>query len=71
MSVVSRARELRRSIEATSSTLSDEAAVRVVELFPQYNENHEYQTGDRFRVGGYLYKRINYGDSGNVNILCR
>ena len=52
-----RARELRSVIEKVMGDTSDEIAASAPELFPTFNQNgHAYASGDKFRIGGQLYK---------------
>ena len=50
-----RAGELRLAIESLADTLSDSDALEVVELFPAWSGDAQYETGDRVRYGGVLY----------------
>lgn len=64
MSVVERARELRKQIEENASVLTDEKAVNVPELFPSWNgEGTSYITGNRVRYNGTLYKCLQSHES--------
>ena len=57
MSLVERARELRKQIEENAAVLTDEKAVNVPELFPAWKgDGVEYTTGTRVRYNGILYK---------------
>lgn len=56
MSIINRARELRSVIEQMSSTLDDSAALESPELFPAWREDTVYETGQRIRYNGTLYK---------------
>ena len=51
-----KAYQLRRLIEKSSSSLSDEEALEGVELFPHWVENKEYVVGDRVSNNGTLFK---------------
>ncbi len=56
--IIERARELRAKIENLATDhIADDEAVGYTELFPAWSgENKSYQTGDRVRYGGTLYK---------------
>ncbi|MBR2890373.1 MAG: alpha-amylase [Oscillospiraceae bacterium] len=57
MSVIERARELRKQIEENASVLTDEKAAEVPELFPAWNgDGVSFITGNRVRYNGVLYK---------------
>ena len=57
MSVIERARELRKQIEENASVLTDEKAAEVPELFPAWNgDGVSFITGNRVRYNGFLYK---------------
>ena len=58
MSVIDRARELRRVIEANAETMPDDLAIESSELFPAWREGTEYETGMRVRFGDVLYKAL-------------
>lgn len=58
MSVIDRARELRRVIEANAETMPDDLAIESSELFPGWREGVEYAAGQRVRFGGVLYKTL-------------
>lgn len=58
MSVIDRARELRRVIEANAETMPDDLAIESSELFPAWREGAEYETGMRVRFGDVLYKAL-------------
>lgn len=58
MSVVDRARELRKVIESMSTQLSDEEALTVRELFPIWESEKNYSVGDRIRYNDTLYKCV-------------
>ncbi|MCC8128297.1 MAG: hypothetical protein LIO92_13055 [Clostridiales bacterium] len=55
MSIVERARELRSQIETIAQTMDDEEATNYAELFPQWDENTTYSTGQKVRYGDTLY----------------
>lgn len=64
MSVIDRARELRKQIEAGASTMRDEKAVQFAELFPAWAGNgFSYTIGDRVRYEGVPYKALQTHDS--------
>lgn len=48
----------RSKIEAASSTMTDEAALTAVELFPAWAAGNAYAIGDRVRYNGALYKCV-------------
>lgn len=50
------AKRLRALIEKVSVNLTDEEALSGIELFPKWDDSKEYQTGDRVRYEGTLYK---------------
>lgn len=57
MSVIERARELRKQIEENASVLTDEKAAEVPELFPAWNgDGVSFITGNRVHYNGVLYK---------------
>ena len=51
-----KALQLRKLIEQTSVNLTDEEALTGIELFPAWKSDASYQTGDRVRYEGTLYK---------------
>lgn len=58
-----RAYALRAAIEAAAVSLSDEAALKAVELFPAWSAEGSYQTGDRVRYEGVLYRCLTGHDA--------
>ena len=58
MTVVERARELRKQIEANASTMSDEDAMKYPELFPKFSDDKTFRQGQRVRVNGELQKAV-------------
>ena len=56
MNIVDRAKELRAQVETMAKGLDDTAALKVVELFPNWESGHLYEVGDRVRYNGVLYK---------------
>lgn len=52
------ATEFRSTVDAIINTLTDEQAISAVVLFPVWQANVEYKTGDRVRYDGKLYKVI-------------
>ena len=50
------AMKLRQMIERAAVSLPDEDALEAVELFPAYQTDHAYKTGDRFRYDGKLFR---------------
>ena len=68
--IIERARALRKVIEKASASLDNKDANTAVELFPMYDANKDYQTGDRFRVGTHLYEIVRH-DNANIYILCK
>lgn len=57
MSIITRARLLRRKIETMATDLTDTAALEVPELFPKWSgDSLEYSVGDRVRYDDLLYK---------------
>ena len=53
--IITRAYQLRETIESLAETLDDTAALENVELFPQWEADGSYKTGDRVRFAGILY----------------
>lgn len=51
-----RAYQLRAVIEAAAVSLPDETALEAVELFPAWSAEAAYQTDDRVRYEGVLYR---------------
>lgn len=51
-----KAKQLRALIETLAITLDDETALTGVELFPAWEADTAYATGDRVRHDGVLYK---------------
>lgn len=57
MSIVDRARELRKQIEVLAMTTDDERALQCTELFPAWSgDGIYYVAGERIRYEGTLYK---------------
>lgn len=57
MSIVDRARELRKQIEVNASTMTDTDALLYTELYPNWSGGGvSYTVGGRVRYGGKLYK---------------
>lgn len=56
MITIAKARLLRRLIELASASLSDKDALDGVELFPHWQDDNDYVTGDRASYEGTLYK---------------
>lgn len=57
MTIIERARELRKVIEANAETMTDEAALESPELYPEWDGGAVALTaGQRVRRGGVLYK---------------
>ena len=54
--IIEKARFLRSYVESMVEELDDENALEVVELFPNWKENHAYVMGDRVRYNDILYK---------------
>lgn len=54
--VVERARELRVTIEEIAESMTDKKALHNIELFPHWNDDHDYEVGDRFQYDGRLYR---------------
>ena len=52
------AKALRKKIESLANTMPDEEAVDTPELFPMWNPQAHYITGDRVCYEGKLYKVI-------------
>lgn len=50
------AAELRAIMEAQATTLTDEAALTVPEMFPKWSDSAEYETDIRVRYQGILYR---------------
>lgn len=53
--IITRAYQLRETIEALAATLDDEKALDNVELFPSWEADFSYKVGDRVRFAGVLY----------------
>lgn len=58
MITIAKAKELRKLIEKASVSLSDEDALSGVELYPAWEADTAYATGDRVRYGNTLYKCV-------------
>lgn len=58
MSIIDRARRLRKVIESLAVTLDDEHALANTELFPLWEQGTSYVIGDRVRYDGILYKCV-------------
>lgn len=57
MTLVELAQKLRGYIEKAAVSLTDEEALDAVQLYPSWQNNHEYATiGERVRYDGVLYK---------------
>ena len=57
MSVIQRARALRKIIESLAQTLPDSDALEAVELFEHWTpDGHTYSVGDKLQDDGVLYK---------------
>lgn len=56
MSIIDKARKLRKTIESLALNLDDESAVKNVELFEAWHPDTDYAVDDRRRYGDYLYK---------------
>lgn len=66
MGLIERARELRAVIEGMAAELTDEKALDVKELYPNWNgEGVSYAVGDRVRYNGVLYKVLQAHTSQN------
>lgn len=64
MSIIERARELRKRIEENAATMEDEQALETPELFPQWSgESVAYTAGNRVRYNGILYKALQSHES--------
>lgn len=53
--IITRAYQLRETIESLAATLDDTAALDNVELFPTWEADYSYKAGDRVRFAGVLY----------------
>ncbi len=53
--IITRAYQLRETIETLAATLSDTDALENVELFPLWEADEVYKVGDRVRFAGVLY----------------
>jgi len=58
-----KALQLRKLIEQTSVNLTDEEALTGIELFPAWKSDGSYQTGDRVRYEGVLYRCLQSHDA--------
>ena len=56
MSIIDKARKLRKTIENLAISLDDENAAKNVELFEAWKADTDYAVDDRRRYGSYLYK---------------
>ncbi len=56
MNMIERARELRQIIESLAVHLDDTEALENTELFPTWSSDKTYESGDRVRHEGVLYK---------------
>lgn len=56
MSIIDRARALRKVIETMATALTDTQALDSMELYPAWSDSASYQTGDRVRYADTLYK---------------
>lgn len=56
MTLIEKARALRRKIETLSASLDDEQALETIELFPAWKADAIYTAGDRVRYNDVLYK---------------
>ena len=56
MSIIDKARKLRKTIESLAISLDDESAAKNVELFEAWKADTDYAVDDRRRFGEYLYK---------------
>lgn len=56
MSIIDKARKLRKTIESLAISLDDENAAKNVELFEAWHPDTDYAVDDRRRYGDYLYK---------------
>ena len=61
-----RARQLRAAIEAAAVSLPDADALEAVELFPAWSAEGSYQTGDRVRYEGILYRCLTGHEAQNT-----
>lgn len=53
--IITRAYQLRETIEELAETLDDTSALENVELFPIWEADAAYEVGDRVRFAGILY----------------
>lgn len=58
MSVVDRARKLRKHLESMAVSLDDKSALEVIEFFPLWQSDVAYAVNDRIRYGDILYKCV-------------
>lgn len=56
MNIVDRAAQLRAKVENMAAELEDTDALKVVELFPEWQADKAYAIGDRVKYGNVLYK---------------
>lgn len=47
---------INRAAQIAALSFTDEQAVEVPDLYPEFEFNHEYKQNDRFQYGGTLYK---------------
>jgi len=55
---IEHAREIRAIIESQAASLTDDVALSVPEMFPKWSNSAEYETDDRVRYQGVLYRCI-------------
>lgn len=47
---------MKKAAQIVALTFTDEQAIEVPDLYPEYELNHEYKQNDRFQYGNSLYK---------------
>lgn len=45
-----------KAVQIVALSFTDEQAIEIPDLYPEYEVNHEYKQGDRFQYGSALYK---------------
>ena len=58
-------RKLRKIIQQAITSLDDETALGGIELFPQWEVNHNYQINQRIQYNGKLYRVVQAHTSQN------
>ena len=56
--IVAQARDIRAAMDNVTAGFDDSTALATLELFPLWKPGAEYNTGDRVRFGGLLYRCV-------------